>query len=346
MSLLLLCSIFLAQDPDPVTTFERTTQRALERAAPSVVAIKVDRDPEPVRKPPPRPRFPALGRQPHPFSNVFSRRPPDAWCSGTIVEADGTILTTYFNVSGKVKSIKVRLADGPVLPGELLGYNGTYDLAAIKIKATGLPTLKPARTDEIKTGKPVFAVGRAPDGRGVTINPGIVSAPSRLAGRGIQIDAWLNFGNVGGPLVDTEGRLVAITCKVDTKFGIANTRGQNSGIGFAITRDRLADILPDLKAGKNVAEPRRPFLGVQFKPDSTITDGVELEAVEPGSSAETAGIKAKDVILEFDGKPTRTFEELRAAIRRKNTGDRVTVKLRRGEKVLNIECELGWRPGE
>ena len=95
----------------------------------------------------------------------------------------------------------------------------------------------------------------------------------------------------------------------------------------------------------NVAVGKRPFLGVQFKQDSKVTDGVELEAVVSGCSAEASGIKAKDVILEFDGRPTPTFEELRAAILRRSTGDHVTVKIRRGEKVLVIDCELGTSPG-
>jgi serine protease Do len=259
------------------------------------------------------------------------------------VEDEGTIVTTHFNVSGKIGAITVRLWDGRELEGKLLGYNGTFDLAAIKVEASGLPVARKARVEDLKTGQAVLAIGRAPDGSGLTINPGIVSAPSRLAGRGLQTDAKLNYGNVGGPLVDTQGRLVGVTCKVDTKY--SSSRGQNSGVGFAITHDRLGEALADLKAGRNVEEPRRPFLGVQAKQDSE-EEGVELELVQAGSAAEKAGLLKGDVILELEGKKIANFEELRAAIGRKSPGDRILVKVRRGEEEKEFQCDLGWAPGE
>jgi S1-C subfamily serine protease len=259
------------------------------------------------------------------------------------VESSGTILTTWFNVSGKVRSIKVMLPDGRELDAQILGYNGTYDLAALKVEAEGLPTLKKTRLEDLKTGQQLVALGRAPDGKGLTVNPGIVSAASRLAGKGIQIDSKLNYGNVGGPVVDLEGRLVAVSCKVDVKF--ASVYGQNSGVGFAITHDRFSNILADLKAGKNEAEARRPFLGIQYDQKSTKA-GVELESVQAGGAAEKAGIKAHDVIVEFDGRKIGVFDDLRESILRKSPGDKVKVKVLRGEDEMEFECTLGWAPGE
>jgi len=164
-----------------------------------------------------------------------------------------------------------------------------------------------------------------------------------MSGKGIQIDAKLNYGNVGGPVVDHEGRLVAVSCKVDVKY--ASVYGQNSGVGFAITHDRFTSLLADLKAGKNEAESRRPFLGIQFDQKST-KEGVELESVQPGGAAEKAGIKAKDVIVEFDGKKIAVFDDLRETILRKSPGDKVKVKVLRGEEAIEFDCTLGWAPGE
>jgi S1-C subfamily serine protease len=325
---------------DAVSEMEDLIRRAVERAAPSVAAIKVDREAEEEPKPAPR-LFPG------PFGGLmggglFARRPAGAWCSGTVVEADGTIVTTHFNVSGKVKSIKVRLADGRELEGRLLASNATYDLAAIKVEAAGLPVLALSRIETLRTGAPMLALGRAPDGRGITVNPGILSSPSRLAGRGIQTDARLNFGNVGGPLVDLEGRLVAITCKVDVKY--ASDRGQNSGVGFAIPHDRFRDVLAELKAGRSVLESRRAFLGVRNAEQSEEGEGFHVAEVVPASAAERAGIKAGDVVTEIDGRRIRSFDDLRAAIARKNPGERIKVRVRRGEDALEMECELGWTP--
>jgi S1-C subfamily serine protease len=328
---------------DLLTSIEALHQKAADRGAACVVAIKVDREPEPppARRPatpPSTPRIPGLRVQ----EEVFAKRPAGAWCTGTVVEPEGVIVTTWFNVSGKVKSISVVLPDGREFEGKVLGYDGTVDLAVLKIEADGLPALKRAPLETLRAGQPLVALGRAPDGKGLTANPGIVSAASRMAGRGLQTDAKLNFGNVGGPLVDAEGRLVAVTCKVDAKPSIAATRGQNSGVGYAVTHDRLyKEILPRLKEGRNVAESRRPLLGIVSKVDGT-GPGVELESVQPGGGAEKAGVKAGDVIIELEGQKIDTFDQLRSTILRHAPGDKVKVKVRRKDEELDFEVELGW----
>jgi len=350
---LALSGLALAQDKQEVkgdglvVTLETLYQKAIDKAAPTVVAIKIEREAEPEKPAPaPAPRSGPLAPL-RGLPDIFAKRPVDAWCSGTIVEPDGLIVTTCFNCSGKVKSIKVLLPDGREVAGKLLGSDASCDLAAIKIEADGLPILPKARLEDLRAGTALLALGRAPDGKGITANPGIVSAASRLAGRGIQTDAKLNFGNVGGPVVDLEGRLVGISCKVDIKAGISSTRGQNSGVGFAITHDRLfGDILKELKAGRMVVEARRPFLGIEFNQKTTVTDGVELASVQPGGSAERAGIKTGDVILMFDGRRTEYFEQLREAILARSPGDKVKVKVRRKDQEMEFDCELGWAPGE
>src|SRR4030095_6456317 len=178
--------------------------------------IKVDREPEADK--PKAPTIPGFRRGfgMMPPEDVFARRPV-AWCSGVVIEPNGTILTTYFNVSGKIKSVKVMLADGRALDAKILGCHGGYDLAPLRVAAEGLPTLKAAPVDQLKAGNPLLALGRAPDGKGLTVNPGLVRAASRTSGRALQLDSKLNYGNVGGPVVDLEGRLVAVSCKVDVK---------------------------------------------------------------------------------------------------------------------------------
>jgi S1-C subfamily serine protease len=326
---------------------EELYRKAAERAAPWVVAIKVEREPEAARPPAPAPRAPTLPGRLGGAEDVFARRPAGAWCTGTVVDPAGLIVTTFFNVSGRVRSITVRLADGRELTGTLLGSDATCDLAAIRVEAERLPAPERAPLEGLRAGQAVLALGRAPDGRGLTVNPGIVSASSRLAGRALQTDARLNFGNVGGPLVDLRGRLLGITCKVDTKPGISSTRGQNSGVGFVIAQDRLyGELLESLRSGRRVEEARRPFLGIEPNARSAVTDGVELAGVQAGSAAERAGLRPGDVVIEFDGKRTQFFEQLKEAILARAPGDRVKVRVRRRGEELEMECELGWAPGE
>ncbi len=313
-------------------SMEEAYQRAADKAAPSVVAVWVTREAE---------KEPSTGNSML-TGGVFVRRPKDAPASGTIVDEDGHIITSYFNVNGKVKTIRVTLADGSDKEAQLLGYDSGADVALLKIEAAGLPTLKPSPMAQLKVGTPIVAVGRAPDGKGLTINPGIVSAPARINGRGVQTDARMNYGNVGGPLVDAQGRLVGVTCKVDVKW--AASFGQNSGVSFAVTWDQLERLLPDLKKGLKRQGTGQPFLGVVWNQNTDEKEGVPIESVVAGGSAEAGGIKPGDVILEFGGEKTQSFDDLRAGINRRAIGDKVKVKLRRGEEILELTIPLGERP--
>ena len=274
---------------------------------------------------------------------VFKYRPTDSPVSGTIIDANGLILTTYFNIRDNVDSINVKLHDGRMYPATIKGFNATYDLALLKIEANDLPTLPNALLGRIRTGQMIMACGRAPDRSNLTLNPGIISAPWRMSGRGIQIDSLMNYGNVGGPVVTRSGKMIGISCRVDTKY--SGSTGQNSGIGFVITWDKIDSVLPGLKTGKNVKEVRRPFLGIQANTESEV-EGVEIQEVVPASAAEKAGIQPEDIIIEFDGKKIGNFDMLRAAIVSKVPGDSLSVVIRRGNKTISLNVVLGWAPGE
>jgi S1-C subfamily serine protease len=355
------------EDRKILSTFESAWQKAAERAASAVVAIRVDREETRAAK------APAMNN-PMVDGGVF-KKPPDravfvCWecdieesaagkcgkcekdlaktnrslCSGTILEADGVIATTCFNLGGKPQKIVVFLADGTKHEGKLLGVHAGADLGLVKIEAKDLPALKFADLGKLKTGVNVVALGRAPDGKGLTVNPGIMSAPERNFGYAIQTDAHTNYGNVGGPLVDIEGRLVGVTCKIETKS--SGSIGQNSGISFALTNNHLTKILPDLKLGKSTMQTGRPFMGILADTEAVDVEGVKLRDVVKGGGAERAGIKAGDIILEFDGVVLKTFDELRGMIEKKAIGDQFRVKLKRGEEELELTGTLGERPND
>jgi len=341
-SILVLALVFAsgpaawAQGVEPmIGSMEKQIQSAAEAAAPWTVSVWVTRDGE--EKPP------AVGN-PMATGGVFVKRPKKSPASGTIIDADGLVLTSHFNINGKVKSIKVTLADGRDLEATLVGFHQGADIALLKVDAKDLPVPRKLPMNQLKVGMPVVSVGRGPDGKGLTVNPGIVSAPARLLGRGVQMDSKMNYGNVGGPLVDGEGRLIGVTCKVDVKT--AGSFGQNSGVSFAITWDQLDRILPDLRKGAKVTGTGMPFMGIQWDQEAQVDDGVPIGEVIVGGSAEAGGIKRGDVILEFDGQKTKTFDDLRGAINRKAIGDKVKVRLRRGQEEMTIELTLGERPGD
>jgi len=324
-----------ADDAAILRAFEGGYARAIEKAAAVTVSIKVDRQPEKQ----PRPASPTGI-----FGGVFALR-PDAPVSGLIVEPDGWIATSYFNIQGEVNGIEVTLPDGAIQTAKLVGWNVGADLALLKVEATGLPTLKSSDPADLRTGDIVLAVGRAPDGRGVTANPGIISAAGRHRGRAVQVDSRLNYGNVGGPLVDLEGHFVGMTSKVSTAS--ADNRGQNSGVGFVLLSSKVAELLPDLKKGAQVRGGEgRPYLGIMGDVNYDAGDGAKVTSTVPGASAERAGVQPGDIIQAVDGAKILNFNDLRGEISKRKIGDTVKVKIRRGADQLEIPVPLGENPGE
>jgi S1-C subfamily serine protease len=340
LSLLAAAGAARAQDEEKILrAFEERYRAAAEKAAAVTVSLRVDRIKDSVAPPPPR-GMRGFGGGDDPFG----KRPANSPVTGLILEADGWIATSYFNIAGDLKEIEATLPDGRVLPAKLVGYQTGADIALLKVEATGLAVLPRVDPHFLKTGEPVVAVGRAPDGRGLTVNPGILSAPGRHAGKTVQVDCRLNFGNVGGPLVDLEGRLIGMTCKITT----ARTDiGQNSGIGFALISTHLDSALPALKKGeKTTSGSGRPFLGIIGEPNDTETDGARIKELHNGGSAEKSGLKVDDVIIAMDGVRIRNFEELRTVIMKKKVGETVKVKLRREGQELEFDVVLSERPGE
>ncbi len=336
---LLLLAAPAARAQDPVLgALEKRIQAASEKAQASVVAILVDRDPAKEPKAPTGP--------PAQTGGPFANRPIDTPVSGVIISEDGYVVTSYFNVKGDIGDVTVTLPGGATHKAVVVGYHAAADVAVLKIEAKGLPVLKPTDLTQVKTGMPVLALGRGPDGKGLTVNPGILSAPGRLDNRAVQIDSKLNYGNAGGAVIDLEGRLLGIACKVDTRT--APSFGQNSGVSFAIQVDKLDELLPELKKGlKKASGTGRPFLGIRpvMEPPADCP-GVPLDNVEVASAAELAGIKRGDIILEFDGVKTPTFNELRAVILKKGIGDKCDVKFLRDGKEEQVTVILGERPGD
>ena len=283
------------------------------------------------------------------FGPFSDERPPDykqrSLGSGFIIDRDGYIVTNNHVIEG-ADEIKVSLANDKEFDAEIVGRDPNTDLALIKIKgASDLIPLKLGDSDNLAVGSWVVAMG-SPFGLEQTVTAGIVSAKGRVIGSGpyddfIQTDASINPGNSGGPLLNMNGEVIGINTAIVA---------QGQGIGFAIPINLARGIIDQLKAHGSVT---RGWLGVGIQ-DLTpelaeyygIKDrqGVLIAQVFEGDPADKAGIKAKDVIIEVDGKPVSSSRELTAMIAAIPVGQKTPVKILRDGQEKTVNVEIAKRP--
>jgi len=282
---------------------------------------------------------------------------PTGTGSGFIWDELGHVVTNEHVIEGASEAV-VRLNDGRSYPAVLVGSSPAHDLAVLKINvAFDSPPPVPLGTSrDLKVGQKVFAIGN-PFGLDHTLTSGLVSALDRsLSGDDgttiehlIQTDAAINPGNSGGPLLDSAGHLIGINT------AIYSPSGAYAGIGFAVPVDTVNRVIPELIArGRYI----RPSLGVGMDADinRVLTrelgvQGVLVLKVEPGSSAESAGLRGTridrrgdiipgDVILELDDGPVDSVPSLLARMDDYRIGDRVTLRIWRAGQEMEMDLTL------
>ncbi|HEY8526984.1 MAG TPA: trypsin-like peptidase domain-containing protein [Acidimicrobiales bacterium] len=277
--------------------------------------------------------------------------------TGVVLSEDGLVLTNAHVLEGS-DGISVRMFDGSTHDASLVGSAVSNDLAVIRIE--GVSGLQPATlgsSDSLDVGEPVIAIGNALNlGGQPTVTTGIVSALSRTitASDGttltdlIQTDAAINPGNSGGPLVDSSGEVVGINTAI-----LENTQN----IGFSIAIDSVRSIIEDLQSGNGEITPDTPLLGVSTISLDTVTESVieqlDISAdegafvveVEPGSGADDAGLRQGDVILEVDGEPITSSEDLGEVVRSSEVGQELEITIERDGEQRTVTAELGRRGG-
>jgi serine protease Do len=259
--------------------------------------------------------------------------------SGVIISEDGYIITNNHVVAGSNK-IEVILNDRRTYEAEVIGADGSTDLALLKIKEKGLPFLPYGNSDAVKVGEWVLAVGN-PFNLNSTVTAGIISAKGRnniLNGNNrpiesfIQTDAAVNPGNSGGALVNTEGELVGINT------AIASNNGTYQGYSFAVPVNIVKKIVSDMVEFGTV---QRAYIGVsiqeidaKFAADKNIKQlkGIYVNGITSGGSAEDAGITEGDVITRIQDVPVGSVSELQEQISRYRPGDKINVTVIRHEK--------------
>ena len=283
----------------------------------------------------------------------FQPQPRQGAGSGVIISPDGHIVTNN-HVIDFADEVIVRTYDGEEFTATIIGRDPSTDLAVIKVDATDLPTLEYGNSDEVKVGEWVLAVGNPFEYLTSTVTAGIVSAIGRdidiIRGEKaieqfIQTDAAINPGNSGGALVDSEGRLIGINT------AIASYTGNYAGYSFAIPVNLMMRIADDIIAnGGGVIE--RTSLGVYVDElndqiieelDIDVSEGLVIRSLDPGSSAEYAGLLPNDVIVEVDGDEISSFDILKEKINYAKVGDELDVKVLRNGKYEVIPVRLRKR---
>jgi len=315
--------------------------RVLHAWTDRVVAIKVTRtedvDFDPKRLPP--------GLEPWRWERLRSRVPgllrrPAGVVSGTCVSPEGLIVTSHYNVAGKLKEIQVRDASGKWVPAKALAFDEVDDLALLSAEGGKWTEARIADPSEVAAGKSVFVLGRSPDPEGLTVTGGIVSAVERNGGRLFQHDAAENAGNSGGPIIDRRGRFLGIACYVGHVWPEWSF---NSGIGFGVRPDQLRKALARLRKGENIPRPELPFLGIKRQGVGPDTGEVKVEVL-PGYPAAKAGIKNGDRIVRIGSADIKSWLDLRRAIASYSVGDSVTVIVERNGEKKMVEVVLAARP--
>lgn len=267
--------------------------------------------------------------------------------SGVIISSDGLIVTNN-HVVDAADEISVILNDKREFKAKLVGTDPSTDVALIKISASDLPILKFSNSDNLKLGEWVLAVGN-PFNLTSTVTAGIISAKGRNIGINqtlsgiesfIQTDAAVNPGNSGGALVNIRGELVGINT------AIASQTGYYSGYSFAIPSNIVQKVVDDLK---KFGEVQRALLNVNIgevnaavakKYNLDKIEGVFIGAVNPGGSADLAGIKDNDVIISIDGVDVNSTAELQEQISKYRPGDKIAVVVKRDNKKKQFNVTL------
>ncbi len=276
--------------------------------------------------------------------------------SGFFVDLKRGYIISNNHVIADADEISLKLANGGVYAGKILGRDPTTDVAVIQIKdkafnRRGLDELRLASTDQTRTGELVLALG-APFGLEASVSFGVISATSRgnldiiRLGNFMQTDAAINPGNSGGPLLNMAGEVIGVNTAIYSRTGAS------AGIGFAIPARLVRQVATELI---NSGKISRAYLGVRLDQDLSEdiviglnlpkdTQGALVSEVEPGTAAAKAGLEAGDVIISLDGQKVKDRSELTYRIGLLRPGTKAKLELYRRGKLQAIQINLDSAP--
>lgn len=272
--------------------------------------------------------------------------PPSSLGSGFVIDAENGYIVTNNHVIQEAEEVRVTFHDDETIEAEVIGRDEKTDLAVLKVQTDKKMTeVTFGDSQTMRIGDWVVAIGN-PFGLGGTVTTGIISAQQRNINAGpyddfIQTDASINRGNSGGPMFNTHGEVIGVNT------AIFSPSGGSVGIGFAIPSDLAKPVIDQLiKYGRT----RRGWLGVRIQQvTDEIADSLGLDkargalvaSTTPSGPAEEAGIKAGDIILEFNDKPVPEMSDLPRIVAETEIGSTAEVVLWRNNKELTRKVEIG-----
>ncbi len=316
----------------------------VERVNPAVVNIDATAPGDPTGRGRRRPALPG---------DVFERldSPRDAprrgAGSGFIIDSDGSILTNHHVIDGAERII-VKLSDGRSLRGRVVGTDPDTDIALIAVDGQrGLPVAPIGDSSSLRMGQWVCAIGN-PLGYEHTVTVGVVSYLGRkLFDAGlddyIQTDAAINFGNSGGPLINSRGEVIGVSAAVSSRA---------SSIGFAVPMNVAVSILPQLRARGHVL---RGYLGAGLRDLDAdlkqslglpVSSGAVVQDIKAGSPAERMGLRPYDVILSLDGNQVTRGDDVLHGVAGRVPGTAIRIGVLRDGREFEASVKLAARPSE
>ena len=291
-----------------------------------------------------------FNQSPNQMPQQQQERPVEARGSGFIINPDGLIVTNN-HVIRDARRITVTLDDGQTLPATVVGADPRTDIALLKIDAHhSLPYVQLGNSNDVQPGEWVIAIGN-PFGLSETVTAGIVSALGRNIGDGpydqfIQVDAPINEGNSGGPLLTQDGKVVGMNT------AILSPTGGSIGIGFAIPSNLIKTISGDLERSGHVT---RGYIGVEAQEISSAMSkaldlpsagGALIAAVEPNTPAAHSGLQPGDVIRSVNGEQVKNPRDLAVDIAGVQPGDTAHLGVLRDGHDQTMDVRVGQLPSE
>ena len=273
--------------------------------------------------------------------------------SGFILTADGYIVTNHHVIDG-ASTVKVTLYNGDTYDAAIIGSDEDYDIAVLKIDASGLQPVTVGDSDKLNVGDHVLAIGNPLGELTFSMSGGMVSCVNRAINVSgtpfnmIQTDASINPGNSGGPLLNSYGEVVGI---VSAKYSSDSSEESVEGLGFAIPINDVMSMIEDIMTNGYVTD--KPYLGVtagtmnaQMAQQTGLTEGVYIYSVEEGGAAAKAGIQVGDVITKVGDTTITSMEDLTAAKKPYSAGDTTEFTIYRQGKTLTVNVTWDSVPAD
>jgi len=286
-------------------------------------------------------------------TNVFNQTVENASAgSGFIITADGYIVTNY-HVIDSASTVKVTLYDGTTYDAKIVGGDEDYDIAVLKIEATGLKAVTFGDSSKLQVGEDIAAIGNPLGELTFSMSEGIVSSVDRAINvdgtpfNMIQVSAAINPGNSGGPLFNTYGEVVGIVSAKYSSYASTSVEG----LGFAIPINDVIAMVEDIMENGRVTN--RPYFAMTASSVTAnfaqqnglaVSAGVLVNSVEENGAAAKAGLKAGDIIVKVGDKAISSMSDLNGIKKSYKAGDTATVTVNRAGTEVELEITFDAAP--